>query len=773
MNYQSWLPECLKQKMYRKFLLVFSICIVAVTGIVVACGDGGYYDDYEASSFAPEAFVNSNYSPFFFASSTTYYQWHYMDDGNTRYNQLVVSEWNSWFDNQVDTTSLKTLLIKATTENIYYASRNYNGYAALLPVGLPDLRKSKVDKNKVNAFFDYLLLAKDCERYSVGSGEYWSYEKTQEKEVPEALEYTLRESVNHAKDPFIKERLWFQLVRYYYFKQRQYTGDLAKADVSLPAYFAKEGASFPKNMIYYRAMGYLAGYYYQRGEYAQANYLYSLCYNYSFEMKIPSRWSFHPQNEKDWMETLNLAKTGEEKITLWHMLGSNRDEGRAIKEIYAIDPKSEKLDLLLSRLVNIREAAGQALADTSAVSVAGRVEAAKERTLVDLIANEGNTLKPCYWNLAAGYLNSLSGNYTVARTFYNKAKKQLPENDTLVMAQYKVLDWLLYLKQLKHIDAKTEAGMVEPLNWLNSLNKNKKSIPNLRYNSAISQSMTVLSALYKKQGNVLKAYFFAPENNFYNSNANIEAAKALLNKKNKTPFEQSMLNYYSINIGQLNHFQAILLVYQEKLDEAIILLKQANKDEEFEFEINPFNIKIQDCYDCDYLADKGKKHLSGLSFIETLRTIKKELKAGRNVSRNAALMANAYYNIAYYGNGNRFYYKGYIPVSDRKSPYGIAKIFANNKVAEKYYLLARANAKTKELKAKYTYMAAKCERNENYSLQRNNAENGIEGASFPEIPIGKYFAQLKSEYSHTQYYQEILNECGYFKAYSDKRQKVN
>ncbi|MGY0035288.1 hypothetical protein [Pedobacter sp. NJ-S-72] len=74
-----------------------------MAGIVVACGDGGYYDDYESSSFAPEAFVNSNYSPFFFTSSTTYYNGYYLDDSNTRYNQLVVSEWNSWFDNQVDT----------------------------------------------------------------------------------------------------------------------------------------------------------------------------------------------------------------------------------------------------------------------------------------------------------------------------------------------------------------------------------------------------------------------------------------------------------------------------------------------------------------------------------------------------------------------------------------------------------------------------------------------------------------------------------------------
>ncbi|RAJ32234.1 hypothetical protein LY11_01917 [Pedobacter cryoconitis] len=766
----------MKQKISKKFLLIFSVCSIAVAGIVVACGDGGYYDDYENSSFAPEAFVSSAYTPFFFTSEISYYNGYNLDDSNTRYNQLVVSEWNSWFENQVDTAALKTLLIKASAGNIDSAARYYKGKLDVLPTGLPELKNTKASKKKVNAFFDYLLLAKECEVYAVGPGDYWSYEKTPVKEVPADLENTLLKAVDQEKDPFIKERLWFQMVRYYYFKQRQYAANVPKIDIPLPAYFAKEEAAFPKNMMYYRALGYLAGYYYQKGEFAQANYLYSLCYNYSFEMKIPSRWSFHPQNENDWKQTLALAKNGGEKITLWHMLGSSRDEARAIKEIYTIDPKAEKLDLLLSRLVNIREAQGQASKDTSASSQAKRMATAAERTLVGKIAIEEKTSKPYYWNLAAGYLNSLSGNYALAKTFYTKGRKQLPVNDTLVMAQYKVLNWLLYLKTLKHIDAKTEAEMVEPLNWLNSLSKNKKSITSLRYNSAIAQSMTILSAQYKKQGDVLKAYFFTPELAFYNSNERIEAAKSLLNKKNKTPFELAMLNYYSINVGQLSYLQAMLLVYQEKLDEAIVLMKQADTVNRTELMANPFNIKIQDCHDCDHLADKDKKHFTVLSFIEALKTIKGDLVAGKDVSRNAALLGNAYYNITHYGNARVFYYSASVTESYGDSPFSIPvpyrKIVTDSKIAEKYYLLARANAKTKELKAKYTYMAAKCERNEIYNVQYNNAIKEKQYSwqfDFSKIPVGKYFSELKAQYSQTKYYQEVLNECGYFNKYINKK----
>ena len=191
---------------------------------------------------------------------------------------------------------------------------------------------------------------------------------------------------------------------------------------------------------------------------------------------------------------------------------------------------------------------------------------------------------------------------------------------------------------------------------------------------------------------------------------------------------------------------------------------------------NPFNINIKDCHDCDFDADKDKKHFTILGFLEALKTIKGDLTAGKNVSRNAALIANAYYNITHYGNARVFYYSATVTESFGDSPYSIPlpyrKIVTNSKIAEKYYLLARSSAKTKELKAKYTYMAAKCERNEIYNVQYNSPEKTRKyywDFDLSKIPTGKYFAELKAQYSQTKYYQEILNECGYFKKYVSKK----
>jgi ribosomal protein S1 len=38
-----------------------------------------------------------------------------------------------------------------------------------------------------------------------------------------------------------------------------------------------------------------------------------------------------------------------------------------------------------------------------------------------------------------------------------------------------------------------------------------------------------------------------------------------------------------------------------------------------------------------------------------------------------------------------------------------------------------------------------------------------------ETMVGKYFKVLKDNYSDTEYFKEILNECGYFKTYMEKK----
>ncbi|GGB29061.1 hypothetical protein [Mucilaginibacter rubeus] len=761
MNWPISTFQNLTRKPLRKFLLVFSFCTLTIAGVIWACADS-YEEEY--SVFSPEYFVNKQYSPFFYTGNEVYYGLGYTDGSNTWYNDIIVDEWYDHFNHQFSKASLQYLLIKASAGAVDSISRKSAGALKVLPAKYPVMSTGTVSAKMLKAFYSYLKLAKISEVYSVND-QYYSWDKVKPNHSPVKLASTLISAFDAETDPFIKERLWFQAVRYYYFLDNSSSA----ITVSL---FNQFKDHFPKNLIYYRTMGYVAGYYYRQKNYALSNYLYSLCYDYTYKLKIPSFWSFHPQNESDWNATLRLAKTPEEKITLWHMMGVQYDAARAIKTIATINPKSEKLDLLLSRLINIREASSGD--GKPADSVIKSDDNGKR--LVESIALTNNTAKPYYWNLAAGYLNFLDSNYTAAGKFYATAKSQFPAGDKMIVAQGKLLDLMLYIKNLKKMDAAAEAKLTEPLNWLANLRDSKIKIKDLRFDNAISVCNLAISQLYKKQGNPIREVCF--NNNaqgFYADSVRVQHMIDLLNKSDKTPFEQAMLRYYPITLNNLYYHKAIVLAYQQKLPEAIARLKKM-KPEDFVLAGNPFAGRLVDCHDCDHAAMKMKK-FTPLAFLETLYTMDTDIKNGKNIYRNAFSVANAYYNITYYGNA-RLFYEGDVVASGPTGRYyyeGEERMddkLTSMRTAIRYYELARKNAATDEQRALCTFMLSKCALNEIYN------DPNFKGADkFADIKASQpvtgayynYFAELKEKYNKTAYYKEVLKECGYFRIYADKK----
>ena len=758
------------QKISKKFLLIFSLLLTSAAGIVWACG-GGDWDESEYSNFAPEAFVDKQYAPFFYDSWQSYYGSGVNDDSNTRYNQQVAEEWNQYLDGKIPEKELSTLLFTASYGRIDSVYQYCKGKLRSLPDSLASIKTSGLSKKKADTFFSYLLLAKKCEQFAVSNVTYYWDEKVTPVTPEPDISVSLAAAYKKSRDPFIKQRYWFQQIRCAYFEELP----ALKADSSsgpdnsgLVALFEKDQNSFPKNSMYYRALGYLAGHYYKRQDFARANYLYSLCYNFSAEMKIPSKWSFHPQDEKDWEGSLKLAKNKEEKITLWQMMGIVSDENRAIANIYLLDPKSGKLDLLLSRLVNKIEIPDGPYNGLD--SAQQRKKTRENISLVDPIASKGNTHKPYYWNMVAGYLHALNGDNALAGKFYKEARLQLPANNRLLEAQYRLLNWNLHLSALKTIDAGAESEMVADLNWLADLRDQKDTVADLRYQRALSESISALSDRYKKQGDLLKSDCFQASTRFYVKNANIEAMKTLLGKRDKTAFEKAMLRYYPYTMGDLYYHQGLMLVYQEKTDAAIALFEKSGGNAAHELLANPFNSRINDCHDCDFEAVQATKY-TALDVLKTIKIMKADIAAGKNVYTNNLLIANAYYNITHYGNARDFY-QTQITGSNATSPMDIPAEFrprfTSSAIAEKYYLRALTAARTSTQEARCTFMAAKCERNDIYNAVFNDPANEKKyywDFDFTTAFAAKYFADLYTKYRNTAFYKEVLRDCGYFKSY--------
>lgn len=717
--------------------------------------------------FTPEYFVGNQFSPFFYTSTEVYYKLGYAESSNTQFNSLIVNEWDDYLKHQIAHSHLEYLLLKANDSGIDSAERYASGLIKTPPLGYTDSTKSNFNGKLVKRFINYLKLAHDCESYAVNND--WSdWDTVKRHHATADLQPRLMSAFKKAPDSFIRERLWFQLVRYAYFSSDSVTSS------NTVKIFQQYQSKFPKNLIWYRALGYVAGYYYSVKDYAHANYLYSLCYNYTSALKIPSFWSFHPQDESDWNATLALAKDQEERITLWQMLGIQNDAGRAIKAIAAIDPRSEKLDLLLSRLINIREAAG-GVYTTEKLSDSVKQGNASDIKLVESLAIQNNTAHPYFWNLAAGYLNYLDSNYSAAARFYGTAKSQFPKNDTLLAAQGKVLDILLQVKTLKKSDAATEANLVEPLNWLANLRDNKLKIEDLRFGNALTDCTQQLSKLYLSQGDSLKALCFDDNlsSGVYNDSTSTENLINLLNKVHHTPFEAAMLRYYPHTVNDLYYHHAIRLAYKQQTRAAIAYLQKRQSDSLVLYG-NPFNGRMIDCHDCDHSAPQ-KQTFTPLSFLQTLDHIQTAIRQGKNSYRNALLAGNAYYNMTYYGNARLFYESDITSINSYGyiDPDSLNSQYKSMAVASKYYQLARKYAVNNEQRALCTFMLAKCALNSMYNLADYS---NVKPEMFINVAADNaatqryqnYFEELKTTYHKTKYYRQALKECGYFYAYAQQ-----
>ena len=206
--------------------------------------------------------------------------------------------------------------------------------------------------------------------------------------------------------------------------------------------------------------------------------------------------------------------------------------------------------------------------------------------------------------------------------------------------------------------------------------------------------------------------------------------------------------------------------YAGKLDEAIAFMEQSAEGKNVELYGNPFNGKIKDCHDCDHAAPQKVKYTK-LSFLKKMKEMQSLVDKGQDVYNNSLLLGNAYYNMTYFGNARAFYYNDIINQYGNYIDEYYQSYLLNCATANQYYERALATAANAEQKAKCVYMMAKCERNAFYTKEYHS-KNDFWGE--PEVAFQAWngFKKLKTEYSNTRYYKEVINECGYFSKYVGK-----
>ena len=781
----------MKRIFLNKLFLVSSVALFTVYGIIYACGGGDDWDFFGYNSnFTPETFTDKSYSPLFL-SGDVFYGIGFDTQHNSRFNEDLKSDWNTYLKAKADTATVSYFLIGDLTPRYSDESKAGKNKAEITDLhvffktkkanatSLKWAKKLNLKDDKIKSFIEFLYLAQKIETVSINE-DYWSYDPVVAKTFNDLKMIQSIENVyNTTSDAFLKNRYWFLTVKAYF-----YSSNKPKA----VDFFNKTEKSVPKNTLYYRALSYVAGIKYQQKKYSESNYLYAQVFDKCPEMRVVTAYSFHPQNETDWNKSLAMAKDNKEKAALWAIHGYYKDEVQAIEKIYDLDPKSEHLNYLLTRLVNKQEQDINNSFEESAkenvpakkLTVAETKELNKSKIdkkafdLVSKITTASNTEKPYLWNIALGYLQTLKGDYANADNNFDKAEKIMPKTE---LAKYQ-LRLLRFVNNMSKIDKLTNANektILADLNWLyQELPKTYKG-GEFRYQNASSWSRSYLATLYKASGNPVMTEIFGESrysywndgNAFYDNEKNLLAMKAFLTKVDKTEIEKIGAGIYSLKLKDINNFQAVQATFKNKIPEAIAFIKETDSVQYYNFLGNPFNGNIKDCHDCEHAAYQKKKY-SQIEFLNTVKAMQDKLAQKEDVYTNSLLLGNAFYNITHFGNGRTFYEISI--VGDGSSPYSfrdsMKKMITNCDVSKMYYQKAFEAATTKEQKAKCIYLLAKCERNDYYNKKYNNVTNwwSVEDDKINFIAWSGFKA-LKKDYSDTKYYQDVIAECGYFRTY--------
>jgi hypothetical protein len=732
---------------FRKLALIFSAVAGIGVSLALACADGWFYYDYD-SNFTPEVFIDKSYSPLFFAPNETFYGNSFDTNYNSRFNDAIVKEWSGFLESSIPQAQLSFLLLNDSASSVIQVLFQSANKKSKAPAPYEAL---SLTNPKIKGFIDFLYYAKAIEKSSVTRADPWDYNPGVNREnVSAATRAAIDKLWNETRDPFLKNRFWFQLVKALFYSSEP---------AQLLTFLDKTKDSQPKNGLYYRAISYAAGVHYRVKNFPQSNYLYSIVFDQFPPLRQVAAYNFHPQEQEDFHAALALAKNKNEKSALWAMLGYYGDEFTAIKEINSINSGSEHLSYLLTRLINKQEVTVNNESFQSVIKYKTMMrESLKKGQLevIENIANSGATSRQDLWFIGAGYLNTFTGRYQQASMYFDRAEN-LRGLSPDVLREIRLLRIINTVCSLEQMDEESEKKLLPELQWV--LKNCETADENFRCSHVIGWSKKYISFLYSRANNKIMAELFDPSGIYYRNDEALEKMKIFLQSQNHSAWEKFIVKIYHISLSDIFEYQAQMYAYDGNLDASISHMEKS-LSKNVELLGNPFYGKIKDCHDCDHSAPQKIKYTK-LAMLQTMKEMQSNIDINNDIYSNSLLLANAYYNITFHGNARVFYEGDILNQSGNDiDPLYHPQLLGCQR-ALSYYQKAFDAAATLEQKAKCVYMMAKCERNEYYNTTAYSDNGGFDA----DFVKWESFGKLKEQYSETRYYRDVIKECSYFRTY--------
>lgn len=776
----------------------FLVLFFAEIAINIACGPEQDPYDYYASFFHNTIQDNNGYKSFYFNGMAFLND----DDNPLKETDVNVREWAAYWGKTVSLADIRKAMYDLDEHTDSVLILKY-----LKPNGaLPDsLKKNtflkKLVSGKHNDALNYYRLVKSAEHLTVlNYDNSWKAIPRDDKKLKAlsamALKYALA-----TKNPYIRLRCFYQAQRLLH-----YSGDLPGAAAIYDKYIA--GIKSKSHVIGW-AFSLRAGSEQYHGNPAKAAYMFSKVFANYPERRIQAFYEFNTITEPQ-ASILKFAKTPDDKAFVYAIRGFHkpRVDITALVQVYKVQPHSPLIKVLLVREINKIEESylskkldktahhnpydmlGPYVGEDSTVKKQ-RVYIPKLMAFCRKLAGEGRYAEPAVGNLAIAYLNWMQGNTQSGLDELTQINGQKLNHK--LEDQKQMINLLLQTQKIERLDTITEQELEPALSWLHK--KTKWEARNIkvdvespggwdRYNHRPYSASTrdfytfVLAPAYLRQKDtamaglcMLKGQQVIPADRSWNKAPGFNMPDFLQRKMRsydllklialyKSPDKTPYLTLLTTGIkSKLSYdmYDVLGTAYlrEHKYQRAV---KAFDKIPASISKHTPFSWQEPE-YTNDPFIDNGIKKNAKVKpfkytkpmFARKMAKLQRQIKTDpKNAAGYYYQMATGLYNTSFYGKA--WYLVAYtwgVYDFDRKPDEYYDADYLKTSTAKTYFLKARSLSNNTGFKAKCTFMAAGCRENMMDYDKR--------------LKYNRYFAELKTSYSKTSYYNSTIMECSVYK----------
>ena len=641
-----------------------------------------------------------------------------------------------------------------------------------------------LQRNQCRETVDYLLYAKACEPY-VGAQNPWKKEKRDPKKMVELIDRG-RKEFRKTDSHYMRLRYAYQMIRLAHYAQEYELAlelyDFLMPKIDVPS-FGEEGEE-TTSLIYYWLLGHKAGALRGLEDRVQASYYYAQVFAHCPSRREAAFRSFMLRNDEEWEACLLLCQNDEERSMLYAIRAYEKDS-RAIEEmqaIYKMDPSSKFLEMLLVK--EIRELEKDLLGVEFNDNRKGnkryhrRPKSDAGEYVIELqdlarqYWEEKEVKRPKLWQMAEGYLELIAGDYYAASQTLREVQKY-----TTNPHMEEQLEVLLLAAQI--------GGFGEPTDSVETIayNIRKGNEWYLKYPSFPDYMRDKFTAMYEEMKRPGKAFRCQHELADLRPNPQEDIILDLMKifqESDPSPLERLFSeNPDGSSIkNDLHDLRALIYMQDNNFEAAFEELREIPRTRWGDYGVfDPFRATLKDCISCPHSKDSIDLYTRG-AVVERILDLQYQIRA--RPDSNAVFYLEigvALYNMTYFGHswnvmdyhrsGSSWRYlrSGRNVFKLYGSPFGNREHF-NVDLALYYFEKARLAAKSDELAAKATYMAAKCELVKFYQSEAYQEPPCCNRIPYIPPEYGENYQRLMDYYSETLFYESLIEECLYFRSYA-------